>query len=68
MATGHLKQGGYLLFFLSENSCIYRGHARNPVVMVSPTVTVVGNGVLAPRVASFSSRGPSAEFPYILKV
>jgi hypothetical protein len=41
---------------------------RNPVVKVSPTITVVGNGVLSPRVASFSSRGPSPLFPGILKV
>ena len=42
--------------------------SRNPVVMVSPAVSVVGNGVLSPRVASFSSRGPSLLFPGILKV
>ncbi|KAF7093783.1 hypothetical protein CFC21_096175 [Triticum aestivum] len=35
--------------------------------MVSPAVSVVGNGVLSPRVASFSSRGPSLLLPGILK-
>uniref|UniRef100_A0A0D9YQ83 Subtilisin-like protease n=1 Tax=Oryza glumipatula TaxID=40148 RepID=A0A0D9YQ83_9ORYZ len=38
-----------------------------PVVKVSPAVTVVGNGVLSPRVAGFSSRGPGTKFPGILK-
>jgi hypothetical protein len=38
------------------------------VVKFSPTITVVGDGVLSPRVASFSSRGPSPSFPGILKV
>ena len=42
--------------------------SRNPVVMVSPAVRVVGNGVLSPRVASFSSTDPSLLFPGILKV
>jgi hypothetical protein len=41
---------------------------RSPVVKVSPTATVVGNGVLSPRVGFFSSRGPSTAFPGILKV
>ncbi|PNT66315.1 subtilisin-like protease SBT3.9 isoform X2 [Brachypodium distachyon] len=40
---------------------------RTPVVKVSPTMTVTGNGVLSPRVAAFSSRGPSETFPAILK-
>ncbi|VAI70483.1 unnamed protein product [Triticum turgidum subsp. durum] len=39
----------------------------NAVVKVSPAMTVVGKGVLSPRVASFSSRGPSMLFPSILK-
>ncbi|XP_051195166.1 subtilisin-like protease SBT3.9 [Lolium perenne] len=54
-------------FEIAQRITSYWKRTGNPVVMVSPTVTVVGNGVLAPRVASFSSRGPSAEFPYILK-
>jgi len=38
------------------------------VVSISRTFTVVGNGVLSPRVAAFSSRGPSPLFPGIIKV
>uniref|UniRef100_A0ACD5XEX2 Uncharacterized protein n=1 Tax=Avena sativa TaxID=4498 RepID=A0ACD5XEX2_AVESA len=44
-----------------------RNSAGSPVVKFSPTITVVGDGVLSPRVASFSSRGPSPSFPGILK-
>ncbi|GJM90826.1 hypothetical protein PR202_ga07144 [Eleusine coracana subsp. coracana] len=38
-----------------------------PVVKISRAVSVVGNGVLSPRVAAFSSRGPSPAFPGIIK-
>ncbi|RCV04522.1 hypothetical protein SETIT_1G007700v2 [Setaria italica] len=38
-----------------------------PVVKISRTFSVVGNGVLSPRVAAFSSRGPSIDFPAIIK-
>nr|XP_051206168.1 subtilisin-like protease SBT3.9 [Lolium perenne] len=48
-------------------STYFPWHARSPGMKVSPTATVVGNGVLSPRVASFSSRGPSTHFPGILK-
>ena len=41
---------------------------RTPVVRISPATTVVGDWVLSPRIASFSSRGPSVEYPAILKV
>jgi subtilisin family serine protease len=37
-------------------------------VKFSRTVTVTGAGVVSPRVAFFSSRGPSPAFPGILKV
>ncbi|RCV38681.1 hypothetical protein SETIT_8G162100v2 [Setaria italica] len=45
----------------------YAGGARSPVVRIHSSASVAGDGVLAPRVAAFSSRGPSAQFPAILK-
>nr|XP_025878831.1 subtilisin-like protease SBT3.3 [Oryza sativa Japonica Group] len=45
----------------------YAKSTRKSVVKISRVVSVVGNGVLAPRIAMFSSRGPSNEFPVILK-
>ncbi|XP_040377105.1 subtilisin-like protease SBT3.9 [Oryza brachyantha] len=45
----------------------YADKTSTPVAKVSPAVTVVGSGVLSPRVAAFSSRGPSTKFPGILK-
>ncbi|XBI25960.1 hypothetical protein VPH35_050778 [Triticum aestivum] len=45
----------------------YLATTESPIVKVSPAMTVVGDGVLSPRVASFSSRGPSPLFPGILK-
>ncbi|KAK3156568.1 hypothetical protein QOZ80_2AG0108910 [Eleusine coracana subsp. coracana] len=40
---------------------------RISMVRISPAMTVVGNGVLSPRVAAFSPRGPSPAYPGILK-
>jgi len=37
------------------------------VAKISPATTMVGSQVPAPRVATFSGRGPSAKFPGILK-
>uniref|UniRef100_A0A0D9ZGN2 Subtilisin-like protease n=1 Tax=Oryza glumipatula TaxID=40148 RepID=A0A0D9ZGN2_9ORYZ len=37
------------------------------VVKVSPALTWIGNEVLAPRISTFSSRGPSPLFPQFLK-
>ncbi|OEL28653.1 hypothetical protein BAE44_0010328 [Dichanthelium oligosanthes] len=38
------------------------------MVKISPAMTMVGSGVQSPRVAMFSSRGPGALFPGIIKV
>ncbi|KAF7067377.1 hypothetical protein CFC21_073283 [Triticum aestivum] len=54
-------------FEIAERILSYWGITGKPVVKVSPAVTVVGDGVSAPRVASFSSRGPSPLFPGTLK-
>ncbi|KAK3152701.1 hypothetical protein QOZ80_2BG0162380 [Eleusine coracana subsp. coracana] len=45
----------------------YVSTAKNPVVRISRGVTVVGNGVLSPRVSAFSSRGPSPNYPALIK-
>uniref|UniRef100_J3LBM2 Subtilisin-like protease n=1 Tax=Oryza brachyantha TaxID=4533 RepID=J3LBM2_ORYBR len=54
-------------FEIAARIASYASSARKPVVKISRAVTVVGNGVLAPRIASFSSRGPSFQLPSILK-
>ncbi|XP_051227234.1 subtilisin-like protease SBT3.8 [Lolium perenne] len=54
-------------FEIAQRLISYFDTAGSPVVKFSPTMTVVGDGVLSPRVASFSSRGPSLAFPGILK-
>ncbi|KAK3156564.1 hypothetical protein QOZ80_2AG0108860 [Eleusine coracana subsp. coracana] len=45
----------------------YANTVEKPIVKISPAVSMVGNGVLSPRVAAFSSRGPSPTFPGIIK-
>ncbi|OAY74606.1 Subtilisin-like protease SBT3.3, partial [Ananas comosus] len=40
---------------------------NTPVAKVSLTSNTIGSEVLAPKIATFSSRGPSATFPGILK-
>ncbi|OEL28598.1 hypothetical protein BAE44_0010383, partial [Dichanthelium oligosanthes] len=54
-------------FEIAHRITAYAASTRTPVVRISPTVSVIGNGVLSPRVAAFSSRGPSAAFPAIIK-
>ncbi|OEL15928.1 Subtilisin-like protease SBT3.5 [Dichanthelium oligosanthes] len=54
-------------FEIANRIASYAANARFPVVRISPAVSVVGNGVLSPRVAAFSSRGPSYAFPGIVK-
>jgi hypothetical protein len=40
----------------------------SPVAKIAPATTVTGKDILAPKVASFSSRGPSPDYPDIIKV
>ncbi|XP_072955558.1 subtilisin-like protease SBT3.9 [Typha angustifolia] len=54
-------------FEIARNIFTYLETTSNPLVKVSPTTNVVGNEVLSPKVAAFSSRGPSAAFPGVLK-
>ncbi|OEL17890.1 Subtilisin-like protease SBT3.9, partial [Dichanthelium oligosanthes] len=55
-------------FEIANRIAFYMINTKTPVVRISQAASVVGDRVLSPRVASFSSRGPSAEFPAILKV
>ncbi|TVU32627.1 hypothetical protein EJB05_24367, partial [Eragrostis curvula] len=52
---------------IANRIMIYWKSVDVPVVRISKTRSVVGNGVLSPRVAAFSSRGPNADFPGIMK-
>ncbi|RLM78048.1 subtilisin-like protease SBT3.3 [Panicum miliaceum] len=54
-------------FEVAHRIATYANSAQMPEVRISKTFSVVGNGVLSPRVAAFSSRGPSAAFPGIIK-
>ncbi|CAL5058929.1 unnamed protein product [Urochloa decumbens] len=54
-------------FEIAHRIASYANSVEMPVVRISRTFTVVGNGVLSPKIAAFSSRGPSAAFPGILK-
>ncbi|TKW17221.1 hypothetical protein SEVIR_5G352000v4 [Setaria viridis] len=45
----------------------YIGSQRLPIVKIEPASSVTGKQVLAPKVAMFSSRGPSIKYPTILK-
>ncbi|VAH58764.1 unnamed protein product [Triticum turgidum subsp. durum] len=45
----------------------YVAIAESPIVKILPAMTVVGDTVFSPRVAAFSSRGPSPLYPGILK-
>ncbi|TVU24991.1 hypothetical protein EJB05_27464, partial [Eragrostis curvula] len=51
---------------IADRIASYASSTR-PVVKLSQTVSVVGDGVLSPIVAAFSSRGPSTAFPAIIK-
>jgi hypothetical protein len=48
----------FLLFSLSSSH----------VAMIEPARTITGKEALAPTIAVFSSRGPSIEYPEVIKV
>ncbi|KAG2650049.1 subtilisin-like protease SBT3.9 isoform X2 [Panicum virgatum] len=54
-------------FEVAHRIASYADSAQMPAVRISRTFSVVGSGVASPRVAAFSSRGPSAAFPGIIK-
>ncbi|XP_047061670.1 subtilisin-like protease SBT3.8 isoform X1 [Lolium rigidum] len=45
----------------------YRDATSVPVAKIAPATTVTGKEILAPKVALFSSRGPSPDYPDIIK-
>ncbi|CAL4947030.1 unnamed protein product [Urochloa decumbens] len=45
----------------------YEADDSSPMVKIEPARSITGKEILAPKVASFSSRGPSADYPYFLK-
>ncbi|CAO1946267.1 unnamed protein product [Urochloa humidicola] len=46
---------------------LYMGDARSPVAKIAPAQSVTGEEAMAPKVAAFSSRGPSIEYPEVIK-
>ncbi|RLN25460.1 hypothetical protein C2845_PM07G26570 [Panicum miliaceum] len=46
---------------------LYMGDARSPVAKIAPARTVTGEEEVAPKVAAFSSRGPSISYPEVIK-
>uniref|UniRef100_A0A0E0C8R9 Subtilisin-like protease n=1 Tax=Oryza meridionalis TaxID=40149 RepID=A0A0E0C8R9_9ORYZ len=45
----------------------YISDTSSSVAKIEPPRTVTGEGILAPKVAAFSSRGPSVDYPDIIK-
>jgi hypothetical protein len=42
--------------------------SRDPVAKIEPSHTITGEELPAPKVAAFSSRGPSFPYPEFIKV
>ncbi|TVU34842.1 hypothetical protein EJB05_16695, partial [Eragrostis curvula] len=47
---------------------LYMDGERSPVAKIASAHNITGEGVLAPKVAAFSSRGPSIHCPEVIKV
>lgn len=45
----------------------YMSDASSPVAMIEPARTITGKEALAPTIAELSSRGPSIEYPEVIK-
>ncbi|TKW17216.1 hypothetical protein SEVIR_5G351700v4 [Setaria viridis] len=45
----------------------YMGAASSPVAKIEPARSVTGEEVVAPKIAAFSSRGPSIDYPEVIK-
>ncbi|XP_020406758.1 subtilisin-like protease SBT3.10 isoform X2 [Zea mays] len=45
----------------------YMVDASSPAAMIEPARTITGKETLAPTIASFSSRGPSIDYPEVIK-
>ncbi|KAJ3706200.1 hypothetical protein LUZ61_009905 [Rhynchospora tenuis] len=54
-------------FEIANEISSYISSTSNPLVKISPAYNTVGDHVLAPKVAAFSSRGPNPTFTGILK-
>ena len=73
---GYLYLSLHLFIFISIHLSLSLPHGFDSIsiirnsakVKLTPTRTIEGKSVLAPRVAAFSSRGPSRLFPGIIKV
>uniref|UniRef100_A0A452ZY03 Subtilisin-like protease n=1 Tax=Aegilops tauschii subsp. strangulata TaxID=200361 RepID=A0A452ZY03_AEGTS len=53
--------------YISRRICQYAFDSSSPTAKIEPTRTVMSKDVLASKVASFSSRGPSADYPAFIK-
>ncbi|KAJ8500256.1 hypothetical protein OPV22_010808 [Ensete ventricosum] len=52
---------------ISSYARVETASGRIPMVHVSPASNIVGRQVMSPRVAAFSSRGPSMDYPDLVK-
>jgi hypothetical protein len=59
-----------LNYMVAATSFAYLSGKNVPMMVakIDPASTRIGKEILAPKVASFSSRGPSPDYPDIIKV